>query len=125
MEVELLAYGSHQARISAPDKAGVPTRTHMTKRLATIKRRFGETSVEYAQALRDLNGPDIRPRARAIWDLYLSLQRWRGNGGMAAASLTLPDIEAFERRYGVALTAWQCDCIKALDLAFLATRDVA
>lgn len=56
-----------------------------------------------------------------MWDVYLSLQRWRGAGGMGNAPMTLHDLSAFEARYGYTLTPWEADCLNALDRAHLAT----
>ena len=38
---------------------------------------------------------------------------------MGASPLTAPDLLAFCTLYGVNPTPWQCDCLKALDVAHL------
>lgn len=80
---------------------------------AAVKR--GKT--RYADDLRPL---PISRSQRAIWDCYLSMQRWRGAGGVGASPLTSSDLLDFCAIYGITLTAWQADCIKAIDLAHLA-----
>lgn len=51
------------------------------------------------------------------WAAFLDLDRWRGVGMTGLAPLTLHDVDAYERRYGVALDA---DLMKRLDFARLA-----
>jgi hypothetical protein len=121
-EERLLSFGTHQANLSKPDDAGVAARKHMEKRLANMTRRFGASSVEVREARAALDGPAVGPVERRLWNRFLELQRWRSGGGMSNAPITLPDIEAYERRYGVQLTAFETDCMKSLDLAFLNTR---
>lgn len=54
-----------------------------------------------------------------LWQSFLDLDRWRGGGGMGMAPLTLHDVEAWERRTGVTLSAEDCDVVKQLDIVRL------
>lgn len=67
----------------------------------------------------DLAERPLAPHLRAVWDCYMSLQRWRAAGGMGASPLTAADLLAFAALYGVTPTPWQADCLKAIDLAHL------
>ena len=73
----------------------------------------------HAKAIADLTTRPLAPHLRAIWEQYLSLQRWRGGGGMGPSAMTAPDLVAFCALTGAAFTPWQVDCLKALDLTQL------
>lgn len=61
------------------------------------------------------------PRAfRTLWRHFCAINHWRGAGGFGAAPLTLPDIDAYERRFGVVFMAGELDLIKQLDAITLA-----
>lgn len=55
----------------------------------------------------------------ALWSLFLDLDRWRGTSGMGPMPLTLHDVEAYERRHGVTVSAADCDALKTLDFVKL------
>lgn len=61
-----------------------------------------------------LGSPDIPPEAAGVWDAYWSLAGSR-RSGMSMHALALTDIEAWTRLYGVRLTGWELDTLKAMD----------
>ena len=63
-----------------------------------------------------LIGPPLPPDGAWLWGVFLDLDRWRGAGGMGMAPLTLHDLEAYERKYGITLDAGDCDVLKHLDV---------
>lgn len=75
----------------------------------------------HAKARAELAERPLAAHLRVLWECYLSLQRWRGAGGMEASPLTAADLLAFATLYGIDPTPWQADCLKALDLAHLTT----
>jgi len=67
-----------------------------------------------------LDGPPLPADGAWLWDVFLDLDRWRGVGMMGLAPLTLHDLDAYERRYGLALSPEDADLLKRLDLVRLA-----
>lgn len=52
--------------------------------------------------------------------MFLDLDRWRGVGMMGPSPLTLHDLDAYERRYGLTLSSEDADAVKRMDLTRLA-----
>lgn len=55
-----------------------------------------------------------------MWAVFCDLDRWRGAGMMGLAPLTLHDLDAYERRYGIPIPPEDADLVKRLDLVRLA-----
>lgn len=71
-------------------------------------------------AQKELRGPTLPPELAWLWSVFCDLDRWRGAGMMGLAPLTLHDLDAYERRYGVTLAAEDADVMKRLDFVRLA-----
>lgn len=67
-----------------------------------------------------LRGPPLPDGMGWLWTVFLDLDRWRGAGGMGPAPLTLHDLAAYERRYGLTLSPDDADLLKRLDTERLA-----
>ena len=78
-----------------------------------------------AQAIADLADLPLPPFCRPVFDLYLSLQQWRGSGGMGASPLTTQDLLGFCQLYGVTISPWYVACVKRLDLLQLTIQQEA
>lgn len=55
------------------------------------------------------------PCFRTFYRHFRTLSLWRGASGMGASPLTLHDVDAYERRYGVTFLPGLLDLLKLLD----------
>lgn len=62
---------------------------------------------------------EIPPAGQQLWDTYLQLDASR-QSGMSAQPITLHDLDAWGRLYGVRMTPWELDTLIQLDKAALA-----
>ena len=73
-------------------------------------------------AASELDGPELPEGAEHVWEWFCALSASRGCGSAGPNPITWSEIEAFSRVRGLRLSAWECDCLSALDGAALASN---
>jgi len=69
----------------------------------------------------DLDGPPCPPELAYVWSWFCQLSNGRTRG-MGASPITWLDFDAWSRVTGVGLTAFERECITALDAEYLRER---
>lgn len=98
-------FASVEAELSELQGDGASLRTHLQRAAETGRiddRLFNECPRE----------------CLPVWTAYVQIARSRA-AGFGATGISLQEIEAWQRLYGVRLTAWELDTIIELDAVFM------
>lgn len=101
----MIHFASTEAELSELQGDGASLRTHLQRAAGTGRvddRLFNECPKE----------------GLAVWTAFTQVGRSRPSG-LGASSISLQEIEAWQRLYGVRLTAWELDTIIELDSVFV------
>ena len=101
----MIDFASTEAELSELQGDGASLRTHLQRAAGTGRidgRLFNECPKE----------------GLAVWTAFTQVGRSRPSG-FGASSISLQEIEAWQRLYGVRLTAWELDTIIELDSVFV------
>lgn len=59
--------------------------------------------------------PPLPLAAADIWNIYWRLRKRKSSNGFGVGPVEWPDIDAFERRSHINLTAWEIEIIEMID----------
>jgi hypothetical protein len=105
-----MQYAAHQARLSIPDRNGVPQRAHLEGLLDNIYYK-GRTAIERALA-----GPEFPEALRYLWDRFLVLHGMRAQAVQGLAPFTPEMLYAADRLFRWRLSPIEVEGLRALDV---------